>query len=247
MRYGAVTAVASLASVALIAATLSPASLPVSAQTTAPTSGPITVVIPGTATPSPSPTGGGGSGGVRSGGGSGGGATGGGEVGGDDAGGSGSTCADTNPDGSPIPGAQPEENVPKLTVDKERLTVSEWIIATTDRLSEGEKAQIVLYPGAVVIGSYTVDAPEGFAARFRIPEGTLTGLHVLEATGWQSCFVANAEITIVGVPLASNWLTRWWVYVVLGVMFVGLLSLLFAFRRDVSSWFGQRSVPESTG
>jgi len=242
MKYGAVTAVASLASVALIAATLSAASLPVRAQTAAPTSGPITVVIPGTATPSPTSTGGAGSGG-----GSGGGATGGGVEGGGDSGGGGSTCAGTNSDGSPIPGAQPKENAPKLTVDKERLAVSEWIIATTDRLSEGEKAQIVLYPGAVVVGSYTVDAPEGFAARFRIPEGTLTGLHVLEATGWQSCFVANAEITIVGAPLTSNWLTRWWVYVVLGVMFVGLLSLLFAFRRDVSSWFGGRGVPESTG
>ena len=242
MKYSAVTAVASLASVALIAATLSAASLPVRAQTAAPTSGPITVVIPGTATPSPTSTGGAGSGG-----GSGGGATGGGVEGGGDSGGGGSTCAGTNSDGSPIPGAQPKENAPKLTVDKERLAVSEWIIATTDRLSEGEKAQIVLYPGAVVVGSYTVDAPEGFAARFRIPEGTLTGLHVLEATGWQSCFVANAEITIVGAPLTSNWLTRWWVYVVLGVMFVGLLSLLFAFRRDVSSWFGGRGVPESTG
>ena len=242
MKYSAVTAVASLASVALIAATLSAASLPVRAQTAAPTLGPITVVIPGTATPSPTSTGGAGSGG-----GSGGGATGGGDEGGGDSEGGGSTCAGTNSDGSPIPGAQPKENAPKLTVDKERLAVSEWIIATTDRLTEGEKAQIVLYPGAVVVGSYTVDAPEGFAARFRIPEGTLTGLHVLEATGWQSCFVANAEITIVGAPLTSNWLTRWWVYVVLGVMFVGLLSLLFAFRRDVSSWFGGRGVPESTG
>jgi len=247
MKYSAVTAVASLASVALIAAALSSASLPVSAQTAAPTSGPITVVIPGTATPSPTSTGGGGSGGAGSGGGSGGGATGGGAGGGSDSGGGGSTCAGTNSDGSPIPGAQPKENAPKLTVDKERLAVSEWIIATTDRLSKGEKAQIVLYPGAVVVGSYTVDAPDGFAARFRIPEGTLTGLHVLEATGWQSCFVANTEITIVGAPLTSNWLTRWWVYVVLGVMFVGLLSLLFAFRRDVSSWFGGRGVPESTG
>ncbi len=247
MKFRAATAFASVASVALIAAIVSAASLPVSAQTAVPTSGPITVVIPGTPTPSPTSTGGGGSGGGSGGGNTGGGDTGGGNEGGGDAGGGGPTCAGTNPDGSPIPNPQPKENAPKLIVDKERLAVNEWIIATTDGLTRGEKAQIVLYPGAVVIGSFTVDAPEGFAARFRIPEGTLTGLHVLEATGWQSCFVANAEITVVGAPLTSSWLTRWWVYVVLGVMFVGLVSLLFAFRRDVSSWFGGPGVPESTG
>lgn len=246
MKFGGVTAVASVGSVALMAAIVSAASLPASAQTAVPSPSPtpiaITLVIPGTPTPSPSSTGGGGSGG-----GSGGDDTGGGGDGGGDAGGGGSTCSGTNPDGSPIPNPQPKENAPKLTVDKERLAVNEWIIATTDGLTRGEKAQIVLYPGAVVIGSFTVDAPDGFAARFRIPDGTLTGLHVLEATGWQSCFVANAEVTVVGAPLTSSWLSRWWVYIVLGVMFVGLLSLLFAFRSDVSSWFGGPGVPESTG
>jgi hypothetical protein len=243
MRYSASLAVGSLAAVALIAAVVSGASVPVSAETPVPTSGPITVVIPETSTPTPAP-----SSGTGAGSGSGGGVTGGGESGGEsgNSGSDGTTCAGTNPDGSPIPPGQPKENVTELTVDKDRLAASEWIIATTDGLTKGEKAQVVLYPGAVVVGSYTVDAPEGFAARFRIPEGTLTGLHVLETTGWQSCFVANTEIMVVGAPLTSNVLTRSWVYGVLGVLFVGLLSLFIAFRRDISSWFSGSSEPEST-
>jgi len=245
MKHPAATALVSFASVALLAAVLSSVSAPVSAVTSPSPSGvPISVVIPGSATPTPASTGGGGTGG-GTGGGLGGGS--GDNSGGGGSGGAGSTCSGTNPNGSPIPPAQPKENAAKLTVDKERLRASEWIITRASGYQPSEKAQIVLYPGTVVIGSYTVDAQGGFSARFRIPEGTRTGLHVLEVTGWESCSVTNAEITIVSAPLTSSWLTLWWVYVVLGLLFVGLLSLLIAFRREISSWFGGQGIRESTG
>jgi len=103
-----------------------------------------------------------------------------------------------------------------------------------------------MYPGAVVIGSYTVDAPTGLSARFRIPQTTLTGLHVLEVTGWQSCYVENAEVTVVSAPLVSSSPALWWVYVVVGVLFVGLLSLALAFRGEIARWFGASTVSGST-
>jgi len=132
-------------------------------------------------------------------------------------------------------------------VDKDRLGASEWIIASASGFTRGEKAQVVLYPGAVVIGSYTVDAPTGLVARFRIPDATPTGLYALEVTGWQSCYVEQGEVTVVNAPLAPNPPSVWWVYVVLGVLLVGLLSLSITFRSDIARWFGGPSAPESNG
>jgi len=237
-----------LVSAAVVAAVLSTASIPAIAATTPPGEGPITVVIPEPATPSPSPPGSVGSGGTTgrgAGGGSGAGL--GDDAGSGDSGGGASTCAGTNADGSPIPPPEPTANAPKLAVDKDRLQTNEWIIVSAEGFTRGEKAQVVIYPGAVVIGSYTVDAPTGLSARFRIPQTTLTGLHVLEVTGWQSCYVENAEVTIVSAPLVSSSSAVWWVYVVIGVLFVGLLSLALAFRSEIASWFGASAVSESTG
>lgn len=130
-------------------------------------------------------------------------------------------------------------------MNRERLTAGEWIITRSPDFTRGEKAQIVLYPGALVIGSFSVDAPTGFAARFRIPESTLVGQYQLEATGWSSCAVANAELTIVSGPSPVS-PTAWWPFVVLGTLGIGMLSLAIAFRGDIAVWFAASPPPGST-
>jgi hypothetical protein len=236
------SALMTLASVVVMAAVLGATNIPAIAATTPPGNGPITVVIPEPATPSPSPPGseqpndstGGGSGG----------GAGGGSV--DGAGGSAATTANINADGSPIPPPEPTENAPKLAVDKDRLQANEWIIVSSEGFTQGEKVQVVIYPGAIVVGSFTVDAPTGLSARFRIPQTTLTGLYVLEVTGWQSSYIENAEVTVVSAPLVSSSSAIWSVYVVLGVLFMGLMSLALAFRGEITRWFGASPVSGST-
>ena len=238
-----VPAAASFAASMILAALLSTGSVPANAATAPPDDGPITVVIPPGASPSPSPSGTAGSGG-SSGGGSGGGSGSGTGVdpGDGGSGGGAATCPSTNADGSPVPSNQITDDAPELAIDKDRLAAGEWVIASATDFTRGEKAQVVMYPGAVVIGSYTVDAPTGFAARFRVPEGTPTGLYSLEVTGWQSCYVENGEVTVVSPP-ATNSPALWWVYVVLGVLSIGLVSLAFAFRADIALWFGGPPAP----
>lgn len=235
-----VPATASLAVTVMLTAVLSGASFSASASTTPPpTEGPITVVIPPSTSPSPSP-----SGSVGSGGGTGGGSGGGTGVDPGDGGTGGGTgaCPATNADGSPVPATQPTEDAPELALDRGALAAGEWIIASATDFTRSEKVQVVMYPGAVVIGSYTVDAPTGFVARFRVPAGTPTGLYSLEATGWQSCYVENGEVTVVSSP-PPNSPALWWVYVVLGVLLIGLISLAFAFRSDIALWFGGPPTP----
>lgn len=231
-------AVAVLATTVLLTALLSTVSAAAHAVTAPPDEGPITVVIPPSASPSPSPTGSGGSGG-SAGGGSGGGTG----VDPGDGGTSGDpgACPAKNPDGSPVPAAQITEDAPELELDRDSLAAGEWIIVSSPELTRGEKAQVVLYPGTVVIGSYSVDAPTGFVARFRMPEGTPTGLYTLSVTGWQSCFVANGEVTVVSASPTSS-PALWWGYTVIGAMSIGFISLVFAFRADIALWFGAASV-----
>ncbi|WP_309710904.1 hypothetical protein [Pseudolysinimonas sp.] len=157
-----------------------------------------------------------------------------------------------NADGSPIPGGAPASDALDLRLDDDRVTADSWVIATASGFLPGEYAQVVMYSGAVVIGSYTVGADGAFSARFRIPEDTPTGNHVVEVTGWTSGCVANDQLTVVaggeggsgGLP--ANWLSLWWVFVVLGALFIGLLSLGVAFRGDIASWFGRAPSGGST-
>jgi hypothetical protein len=197
------------------------------AATPPPTAGPITVIVPATSSPSPSPSSNGG----------GGGSTGGSGETPDDDGAGAPSCAATNADGSPTPAATPTADALELDVDRERLIAGEWIITRSEDFLRGEKAQIVMYPGAVVIGSFTVDAPTGFAARFRIPEGTLVGQYQLEATGWTSCAVANSVVTIVSGPAPTPAAVVWWPYAVLGSLGLGFVSLALAFRAQIALWF----------
>jgi len=188
---------------------------------------PITVVIPSDATSTPRPS-------TSSGSGSNGGANGG---SGSQPGGPGAT----NPDGSPVPPDEPKSGAPKLHLDKDRVEAKGWVIATASGYQSGEKAQLVLYPGAIVLGSYTVGADGEFSARFRVPAETPTGTHVVEVTGWTSGYVTNAELTVTAGAAASNWLMLWWVYVVLGVLLVALLSLAIAFRSTIAAALGGRT------
>jgi hypothetical protein len=143
-----------------------------------------------------------------------------------------------------VPRPAPIDDALDLDINRDRVTPGEWVITRSSDFTRGEKAQVVLYPGAVVIGSFTVDAPTGFAARFRIPEGTLVGQYKLEVTGWNSCAVANNSVTVVSGPAPAPPAAAWWPLVVGGALSIGLLSLLIAFRADIALWFAvSRSGP----
>lgn len=236
MSRAALASAGSLAGVALVAALLSGMTpLPtVNAAPVATSTANVTVIIPAVSpsptpsrSPSPSPS-------SSSGGGTGGG-TGGGA-------GSTSTPAPHNSDGSPVPPAQPSDDAPRLTLDKKRVGVGEWIMATGSGFTPGEKVQFVLYPGAIVIGSFVADAGGTVTARFVMPDDIRSGSHVLEATGWQSGFVRNAELTVSSeAVVAAPWL--WWVFVVLGVLLVSLIALAAYYRESIRGWFGGASAP----
>ncbi len=191
---------------------------------------PVTVVIPGpsgsaspSASPSPSSTStGGGGGGTGTGTGTGGPIT---DADGD---------LPTLPDGSPIPPSKPTDGAPKLVLDKDSIPVGEWIIATGTGYAPGEKVQFVLYPGAIIIGSFLADSTGKVEARFRMTEFAPAGDYVVEATGWQSAVVKNApfQVFVPGAAGAFPWL--WWVLVVLGVLLAALIATLIYFRRPAS-------------
>lgn len=227
MRFVTTTAIGCCAAAIAVAALLSGGGAAASV-TPSPTAAPITVVIPGAATPSTSPRPGSnpspnpGSPGTDG-------------------------CAEgpgeTNADGSPVPGAAPAKTGLDLDLDADWVGADGWVIATASGFGPTELGQVVLYPRAVVIGSYTAGADGAFTARFRIPEETLQGRHVVEVTGWTTGCIANAEIMVVAGgyrgELVANWLSGWWVYVVLGALLVGVLSLAITFRADIAGWFGR--------
>lgn len=232
------------ASVAVLALLTSLLSLPVSAAPTpSPSDVPISVIIPGpTTTPTPTPTPTPSPSQSNSGGGTSGGTTGGGSTPGGDTTGGGTTTG-TNPDGSPIPPGSPTADAPALELDRDDLSYGarDWMIATGTGFTPGEKVQFVLYPGAVVLGSFVADAQGKVVARFRIPDDTRPGTHTVEATGWTSRHVANTEFTVTAVASAEIWL--WWVFVVLGILLAGLIALAIYFRESIRGWFGVRPAP----
>lgn len=142
-----------------------------------------------------------------------------------------------NADGSPVPAAAPRDDLRDLAFSEERPTAGGWVVASASGFQPAELGQVVLYPGAIVVGSYTVGADGEFSARFRVPTDTAPGSHVLEVTGWVSGCAANGELTVVSGASSANWLTLWWVYIVLGALLLGLLSLVIAFRADIARWF----------
>lgn len=149
------------------------------------------------------------------------------------------TPGQANDDGSPIPASRPRDGAEELELSEERITADEWIIATAPGFLAGELGQVAIYRGPTVVGSYTVGDDGEFSARFRIPVETSPGTHVIEVTGWKSGCVANAEFTVVTAPSNANWLSLWWVWIVLGALLLGMISLLVAFRADIARWFAR--------
>jgi hypothetical protein len=170
------------------------------------------------------------------------------ESGGGSSGGSkgGSSGADgglkTESFGKPTPPASPTSGAGKLDLDHDAISAKEWMTATGTGFTPGENVQFVYYPGAVVIGSFVADGKGKVEARFRIPDDMRPGVHTLEATGWTSKHVLNKEFTVTTVA-AGAFPYLWWVWVVLGVLVLGLLSLAIYFRRSIADWFGARDQP----
>lgn len=224
----AATAAVVLAAVVLSFAVGAPAAARSAADPTPTATGsaPITVIIPGpSATPTPRPSSPGGGGG-------------------DlptlpDPGAGACAPGSANADGSPIPASEPDEDAERLELDDDRGLAGDWVIATAGGYLAGERGQVVVYPDVDVLGSYTIGADGVFEARFRIPDDTATGLHVIEVTGWLSGCVTNAEYTVVSKPSPTNWIAQWWLLVVLGGLLLAAISLLVAFRHDVARWFGR--------
>ncbi|GGK96276.1 hypothetical protein GCM10007382_15660 [Salinibacterium xinjiangense] len=144
---------------------------------------------------------------------------------------------------APIPPATPSGSASKLELDPERISVHEWMAATGTGYNADEKVQLVLYPGAEVIGSYVADATGTVTARFRIPDETRSGSHVLEATGWASEKVSNGAFTVVTVAGAGTIPMLWWVIILCGSLLVGLIIFAIYFRRNIAHAF--RGGPET--
>lgn len=163
-------------------------------------------------------------------------------------GGSGTPTTPAGPSGevvAPIPLATPSGSASKLELDPERISVHEWMAATGTGYNADEKVQLVLYPGAEVIGSYVADATGTVVARFRIPDETRSGSHVLEATGWASEKVSNGAFTVVTVAGAGTIPMLWWVIILCGSLLLGLIIFALYFRRNIAHAF--RGGPETVG
>ncbi len=182
---------------------------------------PVSVTIPGptgTSTPSPSSSSGGGGGSGTGG------------------GGSTPTAAPTPaPTGAPVPPAQPTDGAEDLTLDRDSVSANEWIVATGTGFQPGEQVQFVLYPGAIVIGSFVADSGGLVTARFKITDQARPGNYTVEATGWQSGRVANAQFGVVAPGDAGVFPFLWWVVVVVGVLLAAILATAVYFRRSIRS------------
>jgi hypothetical protein len=209
---------------------------------------PLTVVIPEKSsppTPTPSSTGNddrgsdGGNNGTGSGGGSGHGGSGG--------AGSGSGSGDgtrlTDPDGSPTAPRAPMEHADGLDLDRERVSTKQWMIATGSGFTPGEKVKFVLYSDPIVVGSFVANASGQATARFLVPDSLRSGVHVTEATGWDSRHVENKRFTVLSGAAVASIPALWWLIVVFSVLLIGLISTSIHFRRTIAGWFGVTTGP----
>lgn len=155
------------------------------------------------------------------------------------------TTGDTAPapDGAPVVGSSPSETGNRLELDHERISAGEWMTATGNGFGAGEQVQLVLYSEPVVIDSYVADGGGSFTARFRIPEKTRSGIHTLEATGWQTETVANAEFVVVTQAVATGGIPQvWWLLIVLGALLIALIVTLIYFRRSIAAWLAPTAI-----
>ncbi len=146
-----------------------------------------------------------------------------------------------NEDGSPKPPASPTADKPGLRLDESTVGAGRKVVVSGTGYQPGEKVQLVLYPGAVVIGSYPVGADGSFSVSITVPKDTAAGTHTMEATGWESGTIKNKEFMVTTATDAAAMPVLWWVYVVVGVLVLGLLSGLWFFRATIASLFASPS------
>lgn len=162
----------------------------------------------------------------------------------------GPTAADiessTLADGSPATPNAPTEGAAELPLDQERIAPNGLMTATAAGYAPGEKVRFVLYSEPIIIGDYVADASGNIRAQFRIPEELPPGLHVVEATGWDSRHVANKEFTVVTAAVAGGIPALWWIAAVLAVLLIAMVSTAIYFRSSFRGWFGARQPVGST-
>ena len=146
-----------------------------------------------------------------------------------------------NEDGSPKPPASPTADKPGLRLDESTVGAGRKVVVSGTGYQPGEKVQLVLYPGAVVIGSYPVGADGSFSVSITVPKDTAAGTHTMEATGWESGTIKNKEFMVTTATEAAAMPVLWWVYVVVGIVVLGLLSGAWFFRATIASLFASPS------
>lgn len=129
------------------------------------------------------------------------------------------------------------QGAPQLTLDHDSVAPNQWVLATGTGYTAAERVHFVLFPRSVDLGTFTADASGRITARFRIPADTRPGAHTVEATGVSSQFVRNAPITVVSAGFAGELPYRWWISIVVGAVFLGILALVIYFRRSIAGWF----------
>ena len=134
------------------------------------------------------------------------------------------------------------QGAPRLTLDHDSVAPRQWILATGDGYTAAERVHFVLFPRAVDLGTFVADASGRITARFRIPADARPGAHTVEATGVSSHYVRNAPITVVSASFAGTLPLRWWIGIVIGAVLLGILALIFYFRRSIAGYFA-RSAP----
>ena len=150
--------------------------------------------------------------------------------------------------GAPVVATKPTKGAGGLDIGQERVVPGAWLETSASGYLPGEQVQIIMYSTPQVIGSYLADATGTFSARFQLPEGLRSGVHTVEATGWQSKKVTNIEFLLVsdtaasGTGAASTVPLTWWLLGILGVLAASVATLLFYFRASITRWLDQHHV-----
>ncbi len=141
------------------------------------------------------------------------------------------------PVGGFVPATAPEKDAPDLGVGADIVAAGEWIVASAEGYTPGENVELVLYRGAVSIGTFSADSRGALIARLRIPADTRPGQHVLEAAGWDSGVIANHTLTVVSEAVQVPPWQQWWLLAVAGALFAAVAGLLFQFRGAIAASF----------
>ena len=177
----------------------------------------VSVQIPGADSGAGQGTGNPGSGGAGSGGSSGGGGAAGG--------------GDTGSGGGAVQPGQPTPTKNRLVLTPARLRAGDAFTAEGAGFTPGERVDLVLFPGAIALGSYTADARGAVRARATIPRSAGAGLYTVQATGRASQRVAAANLAVVGASMPQN---GWWgLVIVAGGVLASIIALLLALKLGV--------------